>query len=151
MVHSVYAEPIFEVGVSTGRHTPINLVTGVQLKSFVLRIEGMGYKESDNDLWVSTRGTLAYQFFSELPFSLETGFSCGHLYAKAPNKKNQAFNKANQTSYLWNYNSKEYLDLSIALSARLFGFQVSTFFSLYKPINSSSTRFLWNFSYLIEL
>lgn len=148
---ALHGAPNFEVGISTGKHTPINLVAGIQFHSFVTRIEGMGYGNSENDFWLSTRGTFAYRFFSDLPFSIETGFSCGHLYAKAPNKRNIAFNKANQTNYLWDYNYKEYLDLSLAFSARLFGFQTSVFLPVYKPINSSSTRWLWNVSYIIEL
>lgn len=150
-VSAINAAPIFEVGLSTGRHVPVALVGAFRLDAFVFQVEGMGIKQETNDFWMTYRGTLAYRFFDALPFSLDAGVSCGHLYAKAPNKRNQAFNQANNTHSLWNFNHKEYIDISLALSANLFGFKLTTLYPVFKPINSSSTNLLWNIAYIVEL
>ena len=70
----------FEVGASVGRPTPIMLNVGVGYKNGFFRVAAGGWHLEPNEFWVGYRGSLAWKFFRELPFSLLLFGDSGSLF-----------------------------------------------------------------------
>ena len=111
----------FEAGASAGRPTPIMLNAGVGYKNVFFRVMGGGIHLDPDEYWVGFRGSFAWKFFRELPFSLDLGLGSGYAFAKAPNGYHKALNGANKTKYVRSYNYKEALDISVDIRANIYG------------------------------
>lgn len=74
-----------------------------------------------DEYWVGFRGSFAWKFFRELPFSIDAGFGSGYAFAKAPNGYHKALNRANKVKYVRSYNYKESLDISAEVRANIYG------------------------------
>ena len=77
-------EKRIQFGVSAGDPTPLSIVAGVGYKSAIMRIQGMGWRNGENDYWCAMRGGLAWTFFRELPFNIDLGVGGGYSFAEAP-------------------------------------------------------------------
>ena len=111
----------FEAGASVGRLTPIMLNAGVGYKNVFFRAMGGGLHLGPDEFWVGFRGSFAWKFFRELPFSIDAGFGSGYAFAKAPNYVHKALNAANKARYVRSYNFKEILDISAEVRANIYG------------------------------
>jgi len=111
----------FEAGISAGRPTPIMLNAGVGYNNFFFRGMGGGFHLGPSEYWVGFRGSFAWKFFRELPFSLDLGLGGGYAFANAPNYIHKALNRANKVKYVRPYNYKESLDISAEVRANIYG------------------------------
>lgn len=141
----------FGAGVLTTNETSVNLAIETGYDWAMFRVEGFAFTKGETDEWMNARGTLSYRFFADKPYILESGISGGYLYAKAPNKFYKTFNKVNGKKFLWEYNLREYLDVSLSFSARLLGFQSNVIVPVVYFHNNVKPRFLWTFGYIFEL
>lgn len=138
-------------GLVTNNETTLNLLVESRYDWATFRIEGFVFSKNDNDEWMNVRGILAYRFFSDLPYSVDAGFSVGYLYAKAPNKHHKSINAANNTKFLWEYNLREYIDYSAIMSARLYGLQAEIIIPVVYQRNTVKPTPLWTLGYVFEL
>jgi hypothetical protein len=111
----------FEAGISAGRPTPIMVNAGVGYNNIFFRAMGGGMYFGTDDFWVGYRGGFAWEFFRELPFTLDLGIGGGYAFAKAPNGYLKALNKANDERMVRSYNYKESLDISVEVRASIYG------------------------------
>lgn len=111
----------FEAGISAGRPTPIMLNAGIGYRNVFFRVMGGGFHLDADEYWVGFRGSLAWKFFRELPFSIDAGIGSGYSFAKAPNGYLKALNRANNKRFVRSYNFKESLDISAEVRANIYG------------------------------
>lgn len=137
-------------GLLTNNETTLVLALAPRYDWAVFRVEGMGSYKAYNDEWLDIRGTLAYRFFADLPYFIETGISASYLYARAPNRFHESLNKANEHKLLWNYNEREYIDISLSVGANIYGFQANVIMPVFYLRNSVKPRPLWTFGYIFE-
>jgi len=137
----------FEVGASVGRPTPIMLNAGVGYKNGFFRVAGGGWHLGPDEFWIGYRGSLAWKFFRELPFSLDLGLGGGYAFAKAPNKIHKALNRANQKRYVRSYNYKEALDISAEIRADIYGVFTQLGIPLHYFMKHDEPTVLWQVGY----
>lgn len=137
----------FEVGVSAGKPTPIMINAGVSKDNILFRVEGGGWHLGSNEFWVGYRGNLAWEFFHELPFSLDLGISGGYAFAKAPNEIHRALNRAGKRRYVRSYNYKETLDISIDVRPNIYGFFTQLAIPLHYFKKHNEPTVLWRVGY----
>ena len=137
-------------GASAGRQTPIMATLGLGYKNAILYVEGMGAHKGDNDFWCGWRGDLAWTLFRDLPFKLDLGVSGGYEYARAPNKMHQALNKANGGTYVYPFNYKESLDISLEIRAHLYGFYSQIAYPLNHFIKHDEPAYTWRIGYMVD-
>ena len=111
----------FEAGISAGRPTPIMINAGVGYNNFFFRVMGGGFHLDHDEYWVGFRGSFAWKFFRELPFSLDLGLGSGYAFANAPNGYLRTLNRANNKRLVRPYNYKESLDISAEVRANIYG------------------------------
>ena len=111
----------FEAGASAGRPAPIMLNAGVGYNNIFVRVMGGGLHLQPDEYWVGFRGSADWEFFRELPFSIDLGISGGYTFAKAPNGIYKAMNRANKKRLLRSYNYKEAIDISAEVRANIYG------------------------------
>ena len=140
----------FEAGLSVGRPTPIMINGGVGYKNVFFRAMGGGFRFGPDDFWTGFRGSVAWKFFRELPFSLDLGLGGGYAFAKAPNEIHKAMNKANNANLLYPYNYKEILDVSAAVRINLLGFFTQISMPVYNFMEHDAPRYNWRIGYLVE-
>ena len=137
----------FEVGASVGRPTPIMLNAGVGYKNGFFRVAAGGWHLKPNEFWVGYRGSLAWKFFRELPFSLDLGLGGGYAFAKAPNEIHRALNNANKKRYVRSYNYKESLDISAEIRANIYGVFTQLGIPLHYFMKHDEPTVLWQVGY----
>ena len=137
----------FEVGASVGRPTPIMLNVGVGYKNGFFRVAAGGWHLEPNEFWVGYRGSLAWKFFRELPFSLDLGLGGGYAFAKAPNEIHRALNNANKKRYVRSYNYKESLDISAEIRANIYGVFTQLGIPLHYFMKHDEPTVLWQVGY----
>ena len=111
----------FEAGISAGRLTPIMINAGIGYNNFFFRTMGGGFHLGHDEYWVGFRGSFAWKFFRELPFSIDLGFGGGYAFANAPNGYLRTLNRANKKRLVRPYNYKEVLDISVEMRANIYG------------------------------
>lgn len=140
-----------QLGISAGDPTPLSLIVGVGYKSAIFRVQGMAWKNGDEDFWCSARGNLAWTLFNSHPFHIDLGISGGYAFAKAPNGYHQAFNKANNGKYLYPYNYEETLDISADVLVNLYGIFTQISYPLHFFAGNSKPTILWRAGYIFEI
>ena len=140
----------FEAGLGARNFTPLVLVAGIGYDSYTFRIQGLGAHGGPRDFWCGTRGSLLWTFFRDLPFYLDAGIGVGYEYAEAPNKMHQALNDANGGNYLYSYNYKENMDVSLELWTHLYGFYTQISFPAYQFRDHDAPNILWGAGYMIR-
>jgi len=140
----------FDIGMGSRNQAPLILIGGLGYKDVAFRIQGMGYQKGSNDYWCSMRGSLLWTFFTDLPFHFDVGLGGGYEYAEAPNKMHQALNHANGGTYLYPYNYKEALDLSLEIWTHLYGFYTQISVPAYHFREHDSQNILWGAGYMVE-
>jgi hypothetical protein len=111
----------FEAGISAGRPTPLMIHAGIGYENVFFKAMGGAMYFGTDDFWVGYRGGFAWEFFRELPFTLDLGIGCGYAFAKAPNKYLKALNRANSDRLARSYNYKESFDISAEVRANIYG------------------------------
>ena len=137
----------FEAGVSAGRPTPIMLNAGVGYKNVFFRAAGSGWHFKPDDFWVGFRGSFAWEFFRELPFSLDLGVGSGYAFAKAPNAIHKALNRANEERLIRSYNYKESLDISAEVRASIYGVFTQIAIPVHYFMKHDEPTVLWQVGY----
>lgn len=140
----------FGIGAGIRNTTPVVLVGNIGYKDFSFKIQGLGAQGGPNDFWCGFRGSLLWTFFKDLPFNFDVGFGAGYDFAKAPNKMHQAFNDANKGHYLYGYNYKENLDISLELWTHIYGFYTQISVPAYQFLDHDAPRILWGGGYMVE-
>ena len=137
----------FEVGISAGRPTPIMANAGIGYKNIFFRAMGGGMRFGADDFWVGYRGGLAWEFFRELPFTLDLGIGSGYSFAKAPNKYFKALNRANKDRMVRSYNYKETLDISAEVRACIYGVFTDLAIPVHYFMKHDEPTVLWQIGY----
>lgn len=137
----------FEVGISAGRPTPIMLNAGIGYENIFFRVMGGGFHLDADKYWVGFRGSLAWKFFRELPFSLDLGIGSGYSFAKAPNQINKALNRANGKRFVRSYNFKESLDISAEVRANIYGVFTQIGIPVHYFMKHDEPTVLWQVGY----
>lgn len=140
----------FGFGAGIRNTTPVVLVGSVGYKDLTVKIQGLGYQSGPNDFWCGIRGSLLWTFFRDLPFNFDAGIGSGYDFAKAPNKIHQAFNDANNGHYLYGYNYKENLDVSLELWTHVYGFYTQISVPAYQFLDHDAPNILWGAGYMVE-
>lgn len=141
----------FEAGVSAGELTPLSLVTGFGYKNFIFRLQGLGLHSGPNDYWCGLRGSLLWTFFRELPFSFDVGASAGYAFAEAPNEMHKALNKLNGGKYVYPYNYRELLDISLEMWVKLYGVYTQISVPAYRIKEHDAPNFIWGIGIINSL
>lgn len=137
----------FEAGVSAGRPTPIQLNAGVGYKQLFVRAFGSGIHINPDEYWVGFRGSFAWEFFNDLPFSLDLGIGSGYSFAKAPNAINKALNRNNPMFRIRTYNYKEALDISAEVRANIYGVFTYVAIPVHCFMKHDEPTILWQIGY----
>lgn len=137
-----------EAGAGLSNQEPITLIAGVGYKSFIARVQGLGAHSGANDFWCGLRGSFLWTFFEDLPFNFDVGVGSGYFFAEAPNKMNQAINAANKARYLYPYNYKEVLDISLEIWAHLYGFYTQVSVPAYRFMEHDAPSIFWGAGYI---
>lgn len=137
----------FEAGISAGRPTPIMLNAGVGYKNIFFRAMGGGMYFGTDDFWVGFRGGFAWEFFRELPFTLDLGIGSGYAFAKAPNGYLKALNRANGERMVRSYNYKEALDISPEIRASIYGVFTNISFPVHCFMKHDEPTIIWQAGY----
>lgn len=140
----------FDFGLGSRNQAPLVLLAGLSYQNVTAKVQGMGIHKGSNDYWCSIRGSLLWTFFKDLPFHFDAGIGGGYEYAEAPNKMHQALNKANGGTYLYPYNYKETLDISIELWTHLYGFYTQISVPAYRYKKHDAQNILWGAGYMVE-
>lgn len=140
----------FGFGAGIRNTTPMVLVGSIGYKDLSIKLQGLGYQSGPNDFWCGIRGSLLWTFFGNLPFNFDVGVGGGYDFAKAPNKIHQAFNDANNGHYLYGYNYKENLDVSLELWTHVYGFYTQISVPAYQFLDHDAPNILWGTGYMIE-
>lgn len=140
----------FGFGAGVRNTTPVVLVGSVGYKSLTLKVQGLGAHGGANDFWCGIRGSLLWTFFKDLPFNFDAGIGGGYDFAEAPNKLHKAFNKANNGHYLYEYNYKENLDVSLELWTHLYGLYTQVSVPAYQFMHHDAPNVLWGAGYIFE-
>lgn len=140
----------FDLGVGIRNLSPMVLVGGFGYKDITFRMQGLGAHSGPNDFWCGIRGSLLWTFFKDLPFNFDAGIGSGYDFAKAPNKMHQALNDANNANYLYGYNYRENLDVSLELWTHLYGFYTQISIPAYPFIKHDAPKVLWGAGYLFQ-
>lgn len=141
-----------EFGISFGSPAPILLSAGLHYQfsenvgSFI-RAGGLGIHSKAKDFWCGARGSLGFSILRNRPYFLEAGMSLGYFYAQAPNLIHQSFNKINNGYYLYEYNRKEFFDVSAMIGIHLWGIHIETELPLLDKGNTSYS-ILWRVGYI---
>lgn len=137
----------FEAGMSVGRPTPIMINGGVGYKNVFFRVMGGGFRFGPDDFWTGFRGSVAWKFFRDLPFSLDLGLGGGYAFAKAPNEIHKALNRANGKRYVRSYNYKESLDISAEVRANIYGVFTQIGIPVHYFMKHDEPTVLWQVGY----
>ena len=137
----------FEAGISAGRPAPIQINAGVGYKNIFFRVMGGGLHLGPDEFWVGYRGSFAWKFFRELPFSLDLGIGGGYAFAKAPNEIHKALNHANKKRYVLSYNYKESLDISGEIRANIYGVFTYIAIPVHYFMKHDEPNFIWQIGY----
>ena len=137
----------FEVGISAGRPTPIMINAGIGYENIFFRAMGGGIHLGSDDFWVGYRGFLAWEFFRELPWTLDLGLGGGYAFAKAPNEYHKALNRANKTRYVRPYNYLEAFDISIEARASIYGVFTDIAIPVHYFMKHDEPTVLWQIGY----
>lgn len=138
---------LFEAGISAGRPTPIMINAGIGYNNVFFRAQGGGMRFGSDDYWVGFRGSLAWKFFRELPFSLDFGFGGGYAFAKAPNGYLKALNRASGKRMVRSYNYKESLDISGEIRASIYGAFTQIGIPIHYFMKHDEPTVLWQVGY----
>ncbi|MBO7550225.1 MAG: hypothetical protein J6T62_01675 [Fibrobacter sp.] len=144
-------EKRIQFGISAGDPTPLSIVAGVGYKSAIMRIQGMGWRNGENDYWCAMRGGLSWTFFRELPFNVDLGIGGGYSFAEAPNGMHKALNDANGAMYVLPYNYEETLDLSVEVWVHLYGIYTQISYPVYFFMDHTKPTLLWRAGYMFEI
>lgn len=140
-----------EVGIGTRNQAPLVLVAGLDFRSLAFRVQGMGMHYGENDFWASIRGSLLWTCFSELPFKFDVGIGAGYEYAEAPNKMHQAINNANKKKYVYPFNYKEELDISMEMWVHMYGLYTQISVPFYQFKDHDAQNVLWGVGFTYTL
>lgn len=140
-----------QFGISAGDPAPLSVVAGVGYKAAVMRIQGMGWENGENDYWCAMRGGLAWTFFRKLPFNFDLGIGGGYSFAEAPNGMHKALNEANGAMYVLPYNYEESLDLSVEVWVHLYGIFTQLSYPVHYFMDHTKPTLLWRAGYLFEI
>lgn len=140
----------FIVGAGSRNQTPIVFLTGISYKRANFIVQGMGVHNRVNDYWCAFRTSLLLKFFNDLPFNFDTGIGVGYEYAEAPNNMHKALNKANSGRYLYPYNYKENMDISLEIWTHLYGFYTQIGVPIHQFKKHDTKNVLWGAGYLVE-
>lgn len=140
----------FEAGAGIRNQTPLVLVGGVSYDRWMVRIQGLGFKNGPKDFWCGIQSSFLMSIFKESPFNVSVGIGAGYEYAQAPNEMHSALNQANKATYLYPYNNKEILDVSGEIWANIYGFYTQISIPVYKFMNHSAPNLLWGIGYLYQ-
>ena len=108
---------------------------------------GGGFRFGPDDFWTGFRGSVAWKFFRELPFSLDLGLGGGYAFAKAPNEIHKALNRANGKRYVRSYNYKESLDISAEVRANIYGVFTQIGIPVHYFMKHDEPTVLWQVGY----
>lgn len=133
----------FDFGAGTRNQAPLILLAGVHYKDAVIRFQGGGLHYGANDFWCSFRGSLLWNFFGELPFNFDVGVGGGYEFAESPNKMHQALNSANNAKYVYPYNYKEELDISLEIWTHFYGLYTQVSVPAYQFKDHDASNVLW--------
>lgn len=139
-----------DAGVGIRNISPAVITAGFGYKSAWLRVQGMGYHKDANDFWCGVRGSLLWNFFGNLPFNFDVGIGGGYEYAEAPNGMHKALNEANKGTFVYPYNFKENLDVSLEMWTHLYGFYTQISVPFYQFKDHDVPRVLWGAGYMVE-
>lgn len=140
----------FNAGLGSRNQSPVVLIGGVGYKDMIFRFQGMGIHNGPNDYWCAFRGSLLWTFFTDLPFNFDVGAGGGYEYAEAPNGMHQALNHANGGMFLYPYNFKENLDISLEIWAHLYGLYTQISVPAYRFKEHDAKNILWGAGYILE-
>lgn len=124
---------------------------GFGYKSIIMYVEGMGVHSEKNDFWTGIQGSLDWTLFRGKPYSIDLGLAGGYEYARAPNEKHNALNKANDMRIVFPYNYKEMLHLDVDLRIHLFGIYSQIDYPIYRFREHDANNFSWRMGYMFEL
>jgi hypothetical protein len=140
----------FNAGLGIRNQTPVVAIAGFGYKDAILRVQGMGFYKEEHEFWCGIRGSLLWTFFRELPFNFDAGIGGGYEYARAPNKIQQALNKANEGVYMLGHNYKEIADISIELWTHLYGFYTQISVPAIWIQEYDAPKIMWSTGYIYE-
>lgn len=148
--HGIASPWRFEVGAGARNVSPLVLVAGLGYDNYTFRVQGLGAHSGPRDFWCGVRGSLLWTFFKELPFYFDAGLGVGYEFAEAPNKMHQALNDANKGNFLYPYNYRENMDISLELWTHLYGVYTQISVPAYRFMDHDVPDILWGIGYMFN-